>query len=164
MKKTNLIAYTGVLSALAIVFGYLEQMIPMPVAVPGIKLGLSNICVLIALYALNKKCAFGTAVIKALVCGILFWGVSGMLYALAGSLLAFCAMALGKGSGRFGVVGVSVLGAVFHNVGQLIVLRLLSGSFSVVYYVSVLGVAACVTGTLTGIVAALILRRIKNLK
>ncbi|MDP4133145.1 MAG: Gx transporter family protein [Bacillota bacterium] len=154
------LSYIGVLSALAIVIGYLEQMIPMPSAVPGIKLGLSNIAVLLAFYKLDSKSAFGIAVIKAFACGLLFWGVGGLLYSLGGSIAAYLAMLAAQKIKSISVIGVSVLGAVAHNFGQLVVLFFMSGSFSFIYYICILGLAAVATGIITGIVAKQILRNL----
>ncbi|MBQ2942261.1 MAG: Gx transporter family protein [Clostridia bacterium] len=154
----------GVLSSLAIVMGYLEQMIPLPVTFPGVKLGLSNICVILALYRLGYKEAFSVSLIKSLICGILFWGVGGMLYGVAGALLSFMVMALVYKTRLLGTVGISIAGALFHNIGQLIALFLLSGSFSFIYYLSVLGIAAVITGTITGIISIIIIERIGHIK
>lgn len=154
----------GVLSSLAIVMGYLEQMIPLPVSFPGVKLGLSNICVILALYRLGYREAFSVSLIKSLICGILFWGVGGMLYGVAGALLSFMVMALVYKTRLLGTVGISIAGALFHNIGQLIALFLLSGSFSFIYYLSVLGIAAVITGTITGIISIIIIERIGHIK
>lgn len=154
----------GVLSSLAIVMGYLEQMIPLPVSFPGVKLGLSNICVILALYRLGYREAFSVSLTKSLICGILFWGVGGMLYGVAGALLSFMVMALVYKTRLLGTVGISIAGALFHNIGQLIALFLLSGSFSFIYYLSVLGITAVITGTITGIISIIIIERIGHIK
>ena len=159
-KTVKRIVLIGILSSLAIVLGYLEQMIPLPVSFPGVKLGLSNICVILALYITDCKSAFMISMIKAFVCGILFWGVGGTVYGASGAVLSFIIMALIKKSDLLGVVGVSVAGAVFHNLGQLIALFIMSGSYSFVYYLSVLGIAAVITGTVTGIISTVIMDRI----
>lgn len=154
----------GVISSLAIVMGYLEQMIPLPVSFPGVKLGLSNICVILALYRLGYKSAFSVSLIKSLVCGILFWGVGGMVYGVAGAVLSFIIMALIYKTKLLGTVGISIAGALFHNIGQLIALFLMSGSFSFVYYLSVLGISSVITGTITGGISVIIIERIGHIK
>lgn len=162
-KSVKRLVLIGVVSALAIVLGYLEQMIPLPVNIPGVKLGLSNICVIVALYIIDWKSAFMIALVKSFVCGILFWGIGGTVYGVAGAILSFAVMALIKKSKLLGVVGVSVAGAVFHNIGQLIALFIMSGSFSFVYYLSVLGIAAVITGAITGTISTVIIGRIAHL-
>ena len=159
-KTVKRIVLIGVLSSLAIVLGYLEQMIPLPVSFPGVKLGLSNICVILAMYVADYKCAFMISLIKSFVCGILFWGVGGTIYGVSGAVLSFIIMALVKKYDFLGVVGVSVAGAVFHNIGQLVALFVMSGSFSFIYYLSVLGIAAVITGAVTGVISTIIMDRI----
>ena len=159
-KTVKKIVLIGILSSLAIVLGYIEQMIPLPVSFPGVKLGLSNICVILALYVSGSKSAFMVSLIKSFVCGILFWGAGGMIYGVSGAILSFIIMSVIKRYELLGVVGVSVAGAVFHNIGQLIALFIMSGSFSFIYYLSVLGIAAVITGTVTGIISTVILGRI----
>ena len=162
-KSVKRLVLIGVVSALAIVLGYLEQMIPLPVNIPGVKLGLSNICVIVALYIIDWKSAFMIALVKSFVCGILFWGIGGTVYGVAGAILSFAVMALIKKSKLLGVIGVSVAGAVFHNIGQLIALFIMSGSFSFIYYLSVLGIAAVITGAITGTISTVIIGRIAHL-
>ena len=162
-KSVKRLVLIGVVSALAIVLGYLEQMIPLPVNIPGVKLGLSNICVIVALYIIDWKSAFMIALVKSFVCGILFWGIGGTVYGVAGAILSFAVMALIKKSKLLGVIGVSIAGAVFHNIGQLIALFIMSGSFSFVYYLSVLGIAAVITGAITGTISTVIIGRIAHL-
>lgn len=162
-ERMRKLVYVGVLSSLAIVMGYLEQMIPLPVSFPGVKIGLSNICVILALYRLGYKSALGVSIIKSIVCGILFWGVGGTLYGVAGAVLSFIIMALLEKKGFFGTVGISIAGALFHNIGQLIALFILSGSFSFVYYLSVLGISSVITGTITGVISGIIIERTRHI-
>ena len=152
-------AYVGVISALAIVMGYLEQMIPLPISFPGVKIGLSNICVILALYRLGYKTAFSVSLIKSLVCGILFWGFGGTVYGVTGAVLSFIIMAMIYKAKILGTVGISIAGALFHNIGQLLALFLMSGSFSFIYYLSVLGISSVITGTITGVISDIIIER-----
>ncbi len=157
------IVRVGVLSALSIVLGYLEQFIPLPIAFPGVKIGLSNICVLLSLYMWESKNALAISLVKSFVCGILFWGMGGAIYGIAGAVLSFFVMAVLVKYDLLGIVGVSILGAVFHNLGQLIALYVMSGSFSFLYYMAVLGISGVIMGTITGIVCEVVLKRIKKL-
>ena len=136
-------------------------MIPLPVSVPGVKIGLSNICVMTALYTLGGLYALAVSLIKALVCGMLFWGAQGALFAVFGSIFSLGAMILLKKYGSFSVVGVSAIGAVFHNLGQLLAFFIFSGSFSFFYYMSFLGLSALIMGTLTGIISKEVIKRLK---
>ena len=156
--------YITVIASLSIVLGYIEQLIPLPLAIPGVKIGLSNIGVLVALYLIGNKSAFFVSLIKSLVCGILFWGIGGAIYGIVGALLSFVAMALSKKVNIFGIVGVSVIGALFHNIGQLLVITILSKEIKVLYYLVVLGVSAVVFGAITGAVSTVVINRLKKLK
>lgn len=162
--KSRNAAYIGVLSALAVILGYLEQMISLPVNFPGVKLGLSNICVILALYKISGKQAFAIALIKSLICGILFWGIGGTVYGVVGALLSVMSMTIIKNSRIFGTVGVSVVGALFHNIGQLMTLFVLSGSFSFMYYMCVLGVSGVVMGVITGAITSVVLNNLNYFK
>ncbi len=146
------IAYYGLFAGLALLMGYVELMIPMPVAVPGIKLGLANVIVLIVLYFMGAKSAFFLSLVRILLSGLLFAGFAGFLYSLAGALLSFGVMALCKRSGIFSITGVSVAGGISHNVGQIAVACVVVNNLKLAYYLPVLLVAGVVTGFVTGLV------------
>ena len=144
-------ARVGVLSALALVFGYIETFIPLPVPVPGIKLGLANIVVLLALEMVDVKSAALVALIKVLASGFLFGNPVMMLYSAGGTVLAFAAMAALTRIRGLSVVLVAIVGAILHNVGQLAVASVILSTPLVWASAPLLVVAACVTGTLSGI-------------
>ena len=144
-------ARVGVLAALALVLGYVETLIPLPVPVPGIKLGLGNIAVLVALALLDVRSAAGVAAIKVLAAGFLFGNPLMMAYSAAGTVLAYLVMALLMRIPGISVVLVAIAGAIFHNLGQLAVAALVLGTNLVWASAPVLAVAACATGALTGV-------------
>ena len=112
----------ALLLAIALVLGYLESLFPPPVAaIPGAKLGLANICVLLAIYALNPVCAWGIVVLKPVLSALFTASVSAVLYSLTGGILAALAMTLLHKNKRFSVVGVSIAGAICFNIGQMLV-------------------------------------------
>ena len=154
------IAACGVLTALALIFSYIEFLVPLPIAIPGIKLGLANIVCLVCLYALGEKHAFLINVTRIALAALLFGSVFSALYALAGGVVSFAAMALLKRTKRFSVCGVSMAGGVFHNLAQLAVAGLLVESAQVFYYFPVLLLSGMATGIGIGILATLILRSI----
>lgn len=143
-------ARIGVLAALALVFGYVETFIPLPVPVPGVKLGLANIVVLVALALLDAKSAAIVALVKVLAAGFLFGNPLMMLYSAGGTALAFGVMAALMQVRGLSLVLVAVVGAVFHNVGQLAVASVVLGTPLVWATAPVLVVAACATGALSG--------------
>ena len=154
------IAACGVLTALALIFSYIEFLVPLPIAIPGIKLGLANIVCLICLYALGEKHAFLINVTRIALAALLFGSVFSALYALAGGVVSFAVMVLLKRTKRFSVCGVSMAGGVFHNLAQLAVAGLLVESAQVFYYFPVLLLSGMATGIGIGILATLILRSI----
>ena len=147
------LAQVALLAALALVLSYLETMIPLPVAVPGIKLGLANAAVLVALYVLGWRSAAGVAAVKVIAAGMLFGSPTMLAYSFCGMCFAFLAMAALKQVPGLGVVAVSMVSAVCHNVGQLLAAAVLLGSWSVFATLPLLALAACVTGSLIGAVA-----------
>ena len=154
------IAACGVLTALALIFSYIEFLVPLPIAIPGIKLGLANIVCLVCLYALGEKHAFLINVTRIALAALLFGSVFSALYALAGGVVSFAVMALLKRTKRFSVCGVSMAGGVFHNLAQLAVAGLLVESAQVFYYFPVLLLSGMATGIGIGILTTLILRSI----
>lgn len=149
-KKT---AFYGLLVALAFVFGYVEFLLPMPFGVPGMKLGLANLILLLTLYIAGPRAAITVSVIRILLNGFTFGSVYGMLYSFAGALFSFIGMVLTYKRPVFSPVGVSTLGGILHNVGQLLVAFLFLSVGGLLYYIPVLLLSGGVTGMLIGIAA-----------
>lgn len=142
----------GFLLALALILSYVESLIPFSFGIPGIKLGLPNLIVLLLLYDRTggAKEALLVNALRIVLSGFLFSNLYAILYALSGAAFSFLAMLTGKKCGRFSMIGVSVLGGVFHNIGQMITAMLVVETFAVAYYVPFLIVAGTVTGALLG--------------
>lgn len=155
-------AYLGVLTAIALVLGFIERYIPLNASIPGIKLGLANVVILFAMYLMNKRYALLILLAKVFLSGFLFAGASGLLYSLAGGLLSFLAMSLAFRFKRLSLVGVSVIGAIFHNVGQILAAGLVVHNLKIAYYLPLLLVSAIITGILTGIAAKLVAQALKK--
>ena len=153
IEHARRLARVSLLCACALVLSYLETMIPLPVAVPGIKLGLANVAVVIALYTLDAKSAGAVALVKVFASGFLFGSPMMLVYSLGGTVLAFIGMVALAAVPGVGLVPVSMLAAVLHNVGQLGVAAMALQTPAVFINLGVLGVAACVTGGITGAVA-----------
>ena len=153
------IPYYGLFAALAILMGYVEFMIPVPVPIPGVKLGLANVIVIIMLYFMDAKSAFFVSLIRVLLSGLLF---AGMLYSMAGALCSFAVMVLLQKTGKFSMIGVSVAGGIFHNVGQIVVASLVVQNVRMAYYLPFLLVSGVVTGVLIGIVAQTALKHLSQ--
>lgn len=157
-------AYLGVFTALALIFSYIETLIPFQIGIPGVKLGLANLIIVIALYKMRVKDALALSVVRILLAGFLFANLFSIIYSLAGGVLSLAVMAFLKKRGTFSVIGVSVAGGVFHNIGQLLVAMFVVETFSVAYYVPVLLVAGVITGCLIGIVSNEMLKRLSGLE
>ena len=153
IEHARRLARVSLLCACALVLSYLETMIPLPVAVPGIKLGLANVAVVVALYTLDVKSAAAVALIKVFASGFLFGSPMMLAYSLGGTALAFIGMVALAAVPGVGLMPVSMLAAVLHNVGQLGVAAMALQTPAVFINLGVLGVAACVTGGITGAVA-----------
>lgn len=158
------VAYFGVFTALALIFSYVETLIPVNFGIPGVKLGLANLIIVVALYKMRLSEAYLLSVVRVLLAGFIFGNYFSIIYSLAGGLLSLTVMALLKKWGGFSVQGISIAGGVFHNVGQLIVAAAVVETFSVTYYFPVLLVAGLLTGLVIGIVAELMLKRLVNIQ
>lgn len=157
------VAYFGVFTALALIFSYVESLIPIQIGIPGVKLGLANLMIVIALYKMSLKETYLLSITRVVLSGFLFGNMFAILYSLAGGLLSLTVMAVLKKAGGFSVMGVSIAGGVFHNIGQLIIAMIVVETFSVAYYIPVLLIAGVFTGLLIGIAANETLKRIKEL-
>lgn len=162
-NKTPRLALLGMLVALAMVLSWLEAQIPVFVAVPGMKLGLTNLVVLTALYGMGAKEAVFLNFVRILLVGLTFGNMVSFLYSLAGGILSGIIMIGLKRTGRFSIVTVSVAGGVFHNVGQILVAMAILETASLVYYLPFLWLGGMVSGLLVGILGAQLVKRLQGL-
>ena len=158
------VAYFGVFTTLALIFSYVETLIPIQFGIPGVKLGLANLIIVIALYRMKLSEAYLLSIVRVLLAGFIFGNYFSIIYSLAGGLLSLTVMVLLRKKGGFSVIGVSIAGGVFHNIGQLIIASVIVETFSVMYYVPVLLIAGLVTGLLIGIASDGMLKRLANLE
>lgn len=171
MRRT---AELGLFLALALILSYVESLIPFSFGIPGIKLGLPNLIVLLLLYegignggadtkaqdvrrsvrilTKGEREALLVNGLRIVLSGFLFSNLYAILYALAGAVCSFLAMLFARRTKRFSMAGVSMLGGVFHNIGQLLVAMAVVETFAVVYYVPFLIAAGTVTGAVLGLV------------
>ena len=161
MKMKKKVAFLGVFLALALIFSYIETWIPNVFGVPGIKLGLANIVIVILLFRFGTKEAYGISVARVILAGFLFGNLASILYGLAGAMLSLTVLLLLKKTGKFKVITVSAVGGICHNVGQLIVAILVLENYRISYYLPVLLISGLVTGILIGIVAQEVILRLR---
>lgn len=158
MKKK--VAYFGVFTSLALILSYVESLIPLPFGVPGMKLGLANLVILVALYQMKVADVYTLMVVRVLLSGFLFGNYFSIIYSLAGGICSLSMMIFFKKREGYTKIGISMAGGVFHNVGQCIAAGVVVSTFKIVYYLPVLLITGLVTGFLTGIVAREVLKRI----
>ena len=154
LKSTNrasLVAKAGMLTAIAMIFSYIEAIIPFNFGIPGIKLGLPNLVILIALYEISLPYAFIISLVRILLSGLLFGNVFGTVYSLAGGILSLLVMAGLKKTGLFSMAGVSMAGGVAHNMGQLLVAAFVVSDLRMFIYFPVLMFSGLITGIIIGL-------------
>ena len=161
-KRTTKLSYYGMCLAIALILSYVEAMIPINLGVPGAKLGLPNIVTVLLIYTAGGTAACTIGLLRIVLNGFLFGNLFAIAYSAAGFALSFAAMLMLKKTDKFGITGVSAVGGVMHNVGQIIVAALLTNG-SVFAYLPVLIVIGAVSGVVIGVVGGLITHRIQVL-
>lgn len=162
--KTNKIATLGLAIALAMIMSYIEALVPLSFAVPGIKMGLANIVIIFVLYKIGTKEAILVSVIRVILVSLLFSNAMAMAYSIAGAVLSLLVMWILKKTDRFSVIGVSIAGGIMHNVGQIVMAVILLGTEQIALYLPVLIITGTATGIVIGIVAGLVINRFKNIR
>ncbi len=161
-SKSKKVAFVGMLVALAFVLSYVEVLIPINLGVPGVKIGLANLVVMVALYTLSARDAFLLSMIRILLVAFTFGSFNTMMYSLAGAILSFVVMLAFKKLDILSMTGVSVLGGISHNIGQIIVAVIIVENEKLFYYLPVLLVSGIVAGIGVGVVAGLVTKRVKK--
>jgi len=166
MSKTFRIVFIGLLVAQALALYTIESMIPVPFIAPGAKLGLANLITVIALYTLNSKKDVFLVILLRLLLSTMFGGnLSTFMYGVTGAILSYLAMILVKtlGKNKVSIIGVSASGALFHNVGQLIVASVMVQNIAIMLYLPILSIAGVGTGIFIGISANFIVNHMSKL-
>ena len=156
------VALDGILVALAMSFSYIETFIPFNFGVPGIKLGLANLVVLLGLTFLPAVDVLLISVVRIVLSSLLFGNVMSLWYSLAGGLLSFLCMWLLTRREGYSIIGISMAGGVMHNVGQIITAAIIVKTLQLTWYLPVLLVAGLVTGAIIGTVARLLMPRVQK--
>jgi heptaprenyl diphosphate synthase len=163
MKKrinTYNITFCGIFTALAMIFSYIESLIPIPLPIPGIKLGIANIAIITVLYAVGSVQAVAINLLRITLTAILFGNLNSFLFSLAGGMLSILVMVVLKRLKVFSMVGVSIAGGVAHNIGQVTAAVFIMDTAAIYCYLPVLLVAGVVTGIVIGIVGGLATQRV----
>lgn len=160
----NKVAVFGVFTSMALILSYVELLIPINFGIPGMKLGLANLLVVILLYKGCPRDALLLSVIRILLSGLIFGNMFSIFYSLGGGLLSLAVMVFLKKTGQFTVAGISIGGGASHNVGQLLVAMFVVQTYQVGYYLPVLLIAGVITGAVIGILSAEVLKRTQSIR
>ena len=162
MNRNEKLTKMAMLVALAMIFSYVESLIPINFGIPGMKLGVANLVTVTGLYFLELPEVFLVVVTRILLTGFLFGNGMSIIYSLAGGILSLLMMAVIKRNNGFSVIGVSIMGGVSHNIGQIIVASIVVENLKLVYYLPALLIAGAVTGFIMGILSKKILPTIQK--
>lgn len=154
------IPFLGMALALALICSYVEALIPLPIGIPGVKLGLTNIVIVIVLYLGTVRDSVCVSLARVLLAGFFFGNLYSILYSLAGAMLSLFVMAGLKRTGLLHPISVSAAGGIAHNVGQFLVAALVVENYRILYYLPVLFLVGMLTGVLIGLVACEVFRHL----
>lgn len=157
--STKKITEFGLLLAVSLILSYLESLLPVMIAVPGVKLGLANVVTMLILYRSDIKITFFFMTLRVVIAGFLFSGISGIIYSFVGGIFCIAVMSLLKKCSLFSTLGVSMAGAVFHNLGQIVIAFLVMENAHIFYYFPVLCLTGTVSGFLIGYITHLLLKQ-----
>lgn len=161
MNKSKVLAELGILTAIALVLSFVESQIPAFFPIPGIKLGLTNIVVIIALYDIDNKGAAFINFMRIILVSMVAGNSVSLIYSLAGGLLSLVIMIILKESKRFNIIVVSIAGGVSHNVGQIIIAMILLNTREIGWYLLILWFTGIASGALVGLLGNEIIKRIQ---
>ena len=162
-KKVRRLTLLGLATSVALILSYVEAVLPpLFTAVPGIKAGLPNIVIVFLLYRLGVKEAAIVSLVRMLLVTVLFGNPVMLLYSVAGAFLSLALMALCKKADLLSTVGVSIVGGVAHNLGQILVAICILETVEIGYYMIVLAISGTLAGILIGLAGAAMLKGLKN--
>ena len=163
-RHTQKLTLLGLLTAIALILSYVEALLPpIFVAVPGIKMGLPNIAIIFVLYRFGLKEAAAVSLVRLAAVALLFGSAMTLIYSLAGAVLSLALMSLLKKSNLFSMIGVSIVGGVSHNLGQILVAMWLMETAEIGYYMIILTVTGTIAGILIGLAGSFVLKYLNNL-
>ena len=162
--KTKKVAFLGLFISLAMILSYVESQIPPLAAVPGVKIGLPNIVMVLLLYKIGAKETVIVSLIRIFLVSLLFGNVQTMTFSIAGAVLSLAGMILLKKTNLFSCITVSIVGGILHNVGQIIAACFWTNTAEIAYYPPVLLVSGIIAGAVIGIIAGLLVKRLEKWK
>lgn len=162
--KAKRVTFLGIFIALAMILSFVEHQIPALVAIPGIKVGLPNIVMVFLLYRVGWKETVIVSIIRIILVSMLFGNMQTMTFSIAGAIFSLVGMFLLKRLNWFSCVTVSITGSILHNIGQIVAAVFWTGTAQIVFYLPILLVSGTVAGTLIGLLAGMMIKRLQNWK
>lgn len=162
--NTKRLTTLAIMLSLALIFSYVEYLVPIPLGVPGIKLGLANIVIVFALYKMSAKDALILSVLRVVLTMALFGNPAMAMYSLSGSLLSLLGMALLKTAGCFSLTGVSLAGGALHNIAQVLTAAAAAGTQGILSYMVILIPVGMAVGAINGVISELAIRKLSGPK
>jgi heptaprenyl diphosphate synthase len=159
VKKLSLL---GLLLAFALILSYIESLVPFFMGVPGMKLGLPNMAIVLLIYLFGEKEGLLVNALRIAVSGLLFGSMFGILFSLSGTIVSFIAMVILKKARFFDICGVSVIGGIAHNIAQMLVAAYIVKTSGIIYYLPALLIMGTITGYLNGFIASHMMPLVKR--
>jgi heptaprenyl diphosphate synthase len=163
MKKTKVIAQYGLIIAMALILSGIEAQIPAFFALPGMKLGLTNVVILFALYRMGAKSALQVNLLRILLVALMFGNGVSLAYSVVGGILSTLAMIALKKIGKFSIITVSIIGGVMHNLGQILVAMILLETVSLAWYLLILWFTGIASGFVIGLIGGELCKRLEKI-
>ena len=160
--KTKKVAFFGLSIALAMILSFVESQIPALVAIPGIKVGLPNLVIVFLLYKMSAKDAIIVSIIRTLLVSMLFGNIQMLTFSVAGAALSLASMILLKKTNWFSTITVSIVGGIFHNIGQIAAAILWTQTAGIVTYLPVLLISGTIAGAVIGLISGMLVERLKK--
>ncbi|WP_310604715.1 Gx transporter family protein [Anaerosporobacter sp.] len=162
--KNKKLSQMGLLIALAFLLSYIEVLIPFPMIVPGMKVGLANIVIIYAMYVFGMKEAIVLSILRMVLVAFTFGNLYSLLYSLAGAVCSLLIMAILKRTEKFSAIGVSLSGAVMHNVGQIFVAIIVIDTVNLIYILPILALTGIATGIVIGTLATILIKQLSKIE
>lgn len=161
MQSSKNISISALFTAFAVILSYIETFIP-AIGIPGVKLGLANFAIVLALYFLGYRQAIIINIVRIIIIGAFFGTLFSICFSIAGAIVSFVAMAVFKKTEKFSMVTVAIIGGVFHNIGQIVVAAIVVDTYGIFTYIPVLILSGIVTGLVIGILSDIVYRRTRH--
>ena len=162
--KTKKVAFLGLSIALAMILSYLESTIPALVAIPGIKVGLPNLIIVFLIYKVGAKEAILVSLFRIFLVSLLFGNIQSLTFSVAGAVVSLASMIILKKLNLFSSIAVSIVGGVFHNVGQIVMACFWTQTAQIVFYLPTLLVSGTIAGAVIGLIAGILVKRLDKWK